>query len=177
MRGVIEQTWDGCDAESPAHVAFELRAVANGLEVVWDAPFYGDPRPGGPPGSFEGLWHFEVFELFLLGQGARYLEAEFGPHGHHLLLELDGVRSPKRRGLPVRYEAHMAQDRWTGRAVIARRFLPPGLGRFNAYAIHGAGPLRRYLAYCPPRGVKPDFHRLECFAPLEPSLLLELAPG
>jgi len=36
----------------------------------------------------------------------------------------------------------------------------------NAYAIHGQGSERRYLAAHAVRGAAPDFHRLECFAAL-----------
>jgi hypothetical protein len=44
--------------------------------------------------------------------------------------------------------------------------LPPGLGRVNAYAIHGQGANRRYLAAYSVGGTAPDFHRLDRFVPL-----------
>jgi hypothetical protein len=45
--------------------------------------------------------------------------------------------------------------------------VPEGPWRFNAYAIHGVGAARRYLAHFPVPGPRPDFHRLECFGALE----------
>ncbi len=52
-------------------------------------------------------------------------------------------------------------------ARVPRGHLPPGLSSANAYAMHGVAGHRRYLAAHPVRGPAPDFHRLECFAPLE----------
>ena len=41
-----------------------------------------------------------------------------------------------------------------------------GLRAANAYTISGIGAERGYAAACPVPGGAPDFHRLECFAPL-----------
>ncbi len=48
---------------------------------------------------------------------------------------------------------------------MPRSWLPPGPHRVNAYAIHGVGAARRYLAWAPSEGEGPDFHRLEAFRP------------
>ena len=50
------------------------------LSVSICAPYFGDPVPdGGVPGRpFYRLWDFEVVEVFLLGEGEKYLELEFG---------------------------------------------------------------------------------------------------
>jgi hypothetical protein len=47
--------------------------------------------------------------------------------------------------------------------LLDRALLPPPPHRINAYAIHGQGTARRYLALHPVLGDEPDFHRLECF--------------
>ncbi|MBY0399504.1 hypothetical protein K2X89_04365, partial [Myxococcota bacterium] len=57
--------------------------------------------------------------------------------------------------------------RWRGRARVPLDFLPTGLCSANAYAIHGVGDARRYLAWHPVPGPQPDFHRLELFPPIE----------
>ena len=127
------------------------------------------------PGSAMGLFPVGRLTLigvsilasvFLLGEGQRYLELEFGPHGHHLALRLRGSRNLEESGLPLEYEARQQGDRWTGHARVPLAHLPPGLRAANAYAIHGRGPGRRYLAADPVPGAVPDFHRLGCFRPL-----------
>ena len=41
--------------------------------------------------AFYQLWDYEVVELFFLNsESKRYLEVEFGPHGQHLVLLLNG---------------------------------------------------------------------------------------
>ena len=42
-------------------------------------------------------------------------------------------------------------------------YFPPGVAKFNAYAIHGTDPNRIYEALFPVPGPFPDFHRLEHF--------------
>ena len=66
-RLVIGRTWDGelVAADERVHVSLLLGDQA--LIVNIDAPFHDDPPPPGPAGSFEGLWDFEVVEVFLLG--------------------------------------------------------------------------------------------------------------
>lgn len=106
-------------------------------------------------------------ELFILGSEERYLEVELGPHGHYLVLALAGRRNVVKSGLQLDYEASLEDARWRGRARIPWAFLPPAPSRCNAYHIHGVGSARRYLAAFPVPGERPDFHRLDCFAPFE----------
>lgn len=158
----IDRTWDDLPAGCHAQVDVEVTADAVVLRV--DAPWHGDPAPPGPPGPTPRLWEHEVVELFLLGADARYLEVELGPHGHHLVLWLDGTRRPVHQGAPLDYRAERRGDRWQGVARIPLAWVPPGCDRLNAYAIHGRGEGRRYLAWRPTLGDQPDFHRLERFA-------------
>lgn len=162
----IRYHWDGRALAEAECVSLALRSDARALHVVIDSPYYADPAPSAPPGSLEGLWDFEVVELFLLGDGERYLELEFGPHGHSLALEFDGARKRIRSGLEVQYQATVVGSRWRGVAGIALDLVPPGLRACNAYAIHGTDATRRYLACYALDGVIPDFHRLDCFGPL-----------
>jgi hypothetical protein len=60
---------------------------------------------------------------------------------------------------------------WYGSAWIPMDYLPPGVDRFNAYAIHGVGDDRKYEALFPVPGEFPDFHRLEHFQPIDLSRL------
>ena len=147
-------------------MSLHVRVEAEALCVEVDAPFYDDPPPPGPAGPTDRLWEYEVVELFLLGASKKYLELEFGPHGHHLALLLAGRRQVVRSKIPIEYAAAPANGRWRGSAQVHRKWLPQGLERFNAYAIHGTGATRRYLAHFPVPGRAPDFHCLDQFGEL-----------
>lgn len=161
----IRSLWDGTGAPVAEHVTVQASVRGGALEVLVDAPFHGDPAPAGPVGSLDRLWEHEVVELFIAGDDERYLEIELGPHGHHLVLELHGRRNVVRSALPIVHEAKIEGDRWRGRALVDASYLPPLPTRMNAYAIHGTGERRRYLAWAPVPGDAPDFHRLEYFGP------------
>ena len=163
-------TWDGAPIGDDERVRLTLQPDRDVLVVSIEAPFHDDPAPDGPPGPTPGLWDYEVVELFVTGlapagKPTPYLEVELGPHGHHLVLDLMGVRNPIRTGIPIGYEAQIDGDRWVGQARIPWRLLPARPARFNAYAIHGPADARRYLAMTPVPGRQPDFHRLSFFSP------------
>jgi hypothetical protein len=163
-RLTIEQTWDAVPIPETAQVVLSLRTPpTGGLGVTIEAPFYADPPPDGPPGPRWGLWDHEVVELFLVGQDGQYLEAEFGPHGHHLVLRLSGPRQIVEREITVPYIAEIRGDRWRGEAHLPASLLPSPVVRANAFAIHGEGEARRHLAWSPVPGPRPDFHQPSCF--------------
>lgn len=165
---VVARTWDGVPVGPDEAVQLRLRREGDALRVRVEAPFHGDPAPPGAPGPCDGLWNHEVVELFLAGSGPGYLEIELGPHGHHLVLQLAGVRRVQASALPLDYRVERTPQgtRWRATARVPAAWLPPGPLRGNAYAIHGLGTARRYLAASPVPGDAPDFHRPDCFAPL-----------
>lgn len=160
----IAHTWDG-ESIAP-HGQVSLCFASHGLRIEVDALDRGDPPPPGPPGPTARLWEHEVVEVFLLGAAQRYLEVELGPHGHYLVLRLHGRRNIVESGLTIDYSVTREGGRWRGVAQVPAALLPPGLSHLNAFAIHGEGSARRYLAWTPLPGPAPDFHRLEGFAPL-----------
>lgn len=167
----ITQTWDGHPIGTDEQVTLSLSPTADGLRIEVDAPFHADPPPLDPPGPTDHLWEFEVVELFLAGQITSgglvpYTEVELSPHGHHLVLRLEGIRRPVERLLPLSYEATIAGERWSGIALLPWAYLPEGLLSVNAYALHGTGENRRYLAMVPVPGTVPDFHQPAVFRPL-----------
>ncbi|MDP2316133.1 MAG: hypothetical protein Q8P41_24765 [Pseudomonadota bacterium] len=159
----IVATWDGTPAAPGEHATVALSLTAEGLRVSVDAPHHHDPRPAAAPGPTWALWEHEVVELFVLGAEEAYTELELGPHGHHLLLRLAGRRIVVDRLLPVEATWTDAGERWRVEAILPHALLPPTPWRLNAYAIHGVGASRRYLAWTPVPGAEPDFHRLSCF--------------
>lgn len=162
----IAATWDRRPLSADAHSHLVLRWEATTLLLQIEAPFAGDPAPAQPAGSTPRLWEHEVVELMLLGDDARYLELEFGPHGHYLALRLDGVRTIVEEGMALDFHATIEGDRWRGEARVPRSWLPAGLHAANAFRIAGTGADRSYQAAFPAGGDAPDFHRLEAFAPL-----------
>ncbi len=162
---VIGRTWDGALLPAAGRTRLGLEPTPEGLRIEVDAPFAGDPPPDAPAGSVDGLWEHEVVELFVALDERRYVEIELGPHGHHLVLELDGVRQVVRKGLPLRFEARILGDRWKGSALVDRSLLPTRPVSFNAYRIAGVGEARRYEAFVAVPGERPDFHRPDRFAP------------
>lgn len=159
----VAHTWDGRPVSDPESSSIFLSREPSGLRVRVDAPYFGDPPPPGPPGPTDRLWEREVVELFVLGEGERYLEVELAPSGHHLVLRLEGVRQPFAKLLPLEFQASRRSDRWTGEALLPDAWRPPGALKVNAFAIHGTGEGRRYLAATPLPGPQPDFHRLGHF--------------
>ena len=156
----IAHTWNGEAVEEHEKVHVELYPLDDGgLEVELSAPYHGDPPPEAEPGLLWGLWEHEVVELFLVGADGTYLEAEFGPHGHHLLLRLSAPRQISEKELPAGYHATISGERWKARARISRNCIPSSVTRLNLFAIHGEAGGRRHLAWAPLPGAVPDFHQ------------------
>lgn len=165
MHITLKQTWDGQPSLPEEEIELHFHKTPSGLLWSFEAPFWNDPAPKAPPGSHWGLWEYEAVELFLLGHNDAYLEVEVGPHGHHLVLALKGVRNHTKTTLSLNLHTSIEGQKWSARALIPWHLLPPGLCKFNAYALHGRGSQRRFLALHPVPGKTPDFHRLHCFAP------------
>jgi hypothetical protein len=152
------------------------------LLIEIDAPFFNDPAPlssSSTPGPYPELWNYEVVELFFLSSSTNhYLELEFSPHGHYLVLLLIDRRKELKQMLPLPYYKveYPSSDRWIGQAHIPRSLFPAHIDRFNAYAIHGQDDKRTYESLYPATidSEKPDFHRLEFFQPFNFNSLLNI---
>ncbi|GFR21959.1 UPF0462 protein C4orf33 homolog, partial [Trichonephila clavata] len=168
MEFSISQTWDSQPSDHDP-IVIKLYPENNFLMMEIHAPFFNDPpSPSNKTGPFPKLWDYEVVEAFFLGGDDKYLEVEFSPHGQHLLLFLSGRKNAIKMCLPVEYQATINQQNntWRGIASIPKAYFPPGVNRFNAYAIHGSGDGRQYEALFPvptSHFTHPDFHRLEFF--------------
>ncbi len=180
MNFIIRTFWNSTPiiGRRLVHLALSSTADKNSLLIKIDAPFFGDPAPPSAlPGSFPGLWNYEVVELFFLASSTNhYIELEFSPHGHYLVLLLTNQHKILKQMLPLLdyHVEHVSSDRWIGRVHVPRAHFPGRVDRFNAYAIHGQDKNRTYEALypAPPQSNKPDLHRLELFQPLNFQLLL-----
>jgi hypothetical protein len=167
----IASTWDGAPLPEVERTRLRLRLTARELLVAVAAPFHGDPPPPGPPGPTPRLWEHEVVELFVAGDApagseARYTEIELSPWGHHLVLRLEGIRNVVADRLPLTLRTCRRGGRWLAAARLDRELLPPPPWRANAFAIHGEGQARRFLAVTALPGRQPDFHQPDRFPPL-----------
>lgn len=157
-----EFSWDGHPVDKPASIW--LSRVGRTVQIDVRARFHHSGSPVGPPGPSDGLWEYEAVEVFICSAGdpPHYTEIELGPHGHHLVLQLEGVRNVIRRELPLQFKAEIVGDHWVGTATIADDFLPvPGSRgwRVNATAVHGPPQSRRFETAAKLTATKPDFHR------------------
>ncbi len=171
-RLVIGTTWAGAPLAAAATTRLAIDVAPEGLRLTLDAPFHGDPPPpedGQPRGARDGLWEFEVVELFLAGPEGAYLELEFGPHGHALALQFSSYRQ-RLACFELPSRARIEDHRWTAEATVPSERLPRGPWRGNAFAMHGLPPGpssgsapgssgRVHLAAFPAGpGRAPDFH-------------------
>lgn len=160
----ISRLWSGEYVGPQATLSLALDHESLSLEI--EAIFHDDAAPAAPPGSTWALWEHEVVELFLLGEDDHYTEIEIGPHGHFLVLQLEGRRNLVARDLPLvveRLAVDRARAKWYATVRLDAAFLPKRPLWYNAYAIHGRAEARRYLAHAAVPGPAPDFHRLESF--------------
>ena len=173
MRFRIEHLWNSKPITNHQSIEITLSSTEKRdyLQIEIDAPVFNDPAPpsiSAQPGPYPELWNYEVVELFFLASSTgHYLELEFSPHDHYLVLLLTARRKIFKQMLPLTtYKVeHPSADRWIGRALVPRSLFPAFIDRFNAYAIHGQGANRTYEALYPATvdSEQPDFHRLEFF--------------
>jgi hypothetical protein len=168
---IVASTWDGEPIDADERVRVRLRLTARDLRIAVRAPFHDDPPPPGEPGATDRLWEHEVVEIFIAGAAGEggavpYTEVELSPWGHHWVLQLHGVRRVVTSGLPLAFRTWRHGDAWLGAARLDRALLPPPPWRANAFAIHGTGDERRYLAATSLPGSHADFHQPERFPAL-----------
>jgi len=159
IKSSIAYTWDGIPLSEKDIVQVKILFHHQGIDFSIHAPFYQDPPPPDQTKSLWGLWNYEVVEFFLVGEDMQYLEAEFGPHGHHLLLWLDSPRNITQKHLPVDYHVRRNAQSWIGEGHISSKHLPTKILRWNLFSIHGIGENRQYHCMKPMQTPKPDFHQ------------------
>lgn len=147
----IETTWNNQTVyHEPVKITFESNLDLSNLTIKIDAPFFNDPpKPTKMIGEFFNLWDYEVVEVFFLNDEGKYLELEFGPHGHFISLLLKGPQEVINKGLIFSYNSEILNNRWQGEANIPELFFPKKTTKMNAYAIHGSDKNRVYESLYP----------------------------
>lgn len=157
----VNRLWNGdpCPDER-VRAELALGAMPQGIRVRVESPILHEQKiPDAPIGSrVEGLWDYDVVELFLVGPGHRYVELELGAGGHVLLLSFDRIRhrcdAHELFQANLRY-AKTAQKTWTSELILPWKFVPENLRALNAFMIASG----QFLAMSPLPGDKPDFHQ------------------
>jgi len=157
----VDHLWNGetC-SDDRLWAELSISRVKEGLRVEVVAPMLHEQRvPDAPIGSrVEGLWEYDVVELFLVGPGHEYLELELGAGGHFLALGFSSIRRRSNdygRFEPiVRYE-RTSEKIWTSSLTLSWDMIPENLRAINAFAIMAG----QFMAYAPVPGEKPDFHQ------------------
>jgi hypothetical protein len=163
---VIDKTWDSKTLPAQHHTNVVLTLTLETLWIEIDAPFHNDPPPRTPAGFTDGLWAFEVVELFIVGQQHRYIELEFGPHGHYLGYRFNGVRNRTGVVSQISSTTTILGNRWHAKARVSLAALPPKSTTgwsLNATAIHGTATARCYHSHSALTGDLPDFHQPDNF--------------
>ena len=90
--------------------------------------------------SIYKLTYFLIVSYFQIGL---YLTVWMKKKNRFFYLSQDKV--------PIEYTAQIdrTKNTWNGTATIPMDYLPPHVGRINAYAIHGSGVNRRYESLYP----------------------------
>lgn len=161
----IERLWNGdpCPDERVRAVV-QLSANTEGMVVRVESPILHEQKiPDAPIGSrMDGLWNFDVVELFFVGPGHRYLELELGAGGHFLLLSFESIRHRSDEHLqfqPLLRYRKTQEKTWISELTLPWNVVPENLRALNAFMIASG----QFLALSPLPGDKPDFHQPDFF--------------
>lgn len=157
----IDKNWGGspCPDDRLWADVF-LSQTKEGIHLRVQAPMLHEQKiPDAPMGSrVEGLWEFDVVELFLVGPGHQYLEIELGAGGHFLVLGFDSIRHRSdayESFAPILRFEKTGEKIWTSSLVIPWKMVPENLRALNVFAIMAG----QFLAYSAVPGEQPDFHQ------------------
>ncbi len=161
----IKNLWNGdpCGDES-RHAEVWLTKKQSGLNIRVHAPLLDGARiPSAPRDSrFDGLWEYDVIEVFLVGDDGTYTEIELGAGGHFLVLSFGGVRIRSNDWADREFDhrnSSATPGTWQSQILIPWDVLPKNITKLNAFAIAGG----THLAMSPVPGPEPDFHQPDVF--------------
>ena len=175
MKLALDSLWNTSEAAECSAGVAELVLTPARIELSWTL---GLPLPARIPeasiGFTDGLWEWDVIELFLASPGStRYLELEIGPGGHWLALGFADVRRRDRelRELEPLIEQTQSGPTWSGRTIVplsgVERYAGSGPWSGVVVAVLGepvAGHIHLSSAALP--GSRPDFHQPASWPPI-----------
>ena len=148
----IAQTWEGVLVQPEDRVHVDIAIWNNDrLQIEIIAPFYkkntsptDEVKLQGQPPTWK-LWEHDVVEIFFVCSNGNYIETEFGPYGHYLILELDAPRNIVRRDIVCNYKTKFFGSRWKGFAEIPLSVFPDNIEKINLFAIFGYSQQTEYI--------------------------------
>jgi hypothetical protein len=162
-----------------------LRWTTQGLCFDIQACYFQSDPPTAPIGPLWKLWEWEVVELFIVGQEQHYLELEFSPHGHYLVLKLHTIRNIIQSLISLEYQSSlfpssqfyyssinhhfMKKSQWYGQAIIPFNLLPPPYintteeydYHINMFMCYQHNNKKQYAFAYPLEGKQPNFHQIQ----------------
>lgn len=174
MQFFITHQWGGTSLAEKDVVSIVVAEDALQYTICFSAAIGGSIHaPETPAGFTDGLWEYDVFEVFVLNADGTYLEIEVGPKNHWLAYWFASYRKrdAQRTFDPATftYRATVEGMRWNGLFSFPKLWVKDGLAvtRWNFYQIRKiAEGIYEYLAWQSLPEVAPDYHRTECFVPL-----------
>ncbi len=157
----VKRRWNGDECpDKSIRGDFEVERTDEGLLITATAPkFSVEHHPNAPSGKrFDGLWDYDVLEIFFIGEDGKYIEVELGTAGHYLVLGFDGVRRRSNDFYDRIFEHtfNRSEDGSTISTIfIPNEILPTVITRVNAFIIAN----QEFLAHAPLPGAKADFHQ------------------
>ncbi len=161
----VDRLWNGSDCpDDRLWAEVFVSQTKEGLVIRAQAPMLHDQKvPDAPMGSrVEGLWDFDVVELFLVGPGHTYLEIELGAGGHFLVLGFDSIRHRSNAFeyfAPVLRFERTGEKLWKSSLTIPWKMIPENLRALNAFVIMSG----QFLAFSPVPGKEPDYHQPDMY--------------
>lgn len=161
----VNRMWDGSPCgDERLHAEVWITKTGTGLNIRVHAPILDDQRvPNAPVDSrFDGLWEYDVVELFFVGADGTYTEVEIGAGGHYLVLAFDQIRHRSNDFAGRDFEHRhggATPGTWQTQMTIPWDVLPASISRMNAFVIAGGA----HLALSPVPGTEPDFHQPAAF--------------
>lgn len=142
----------------------QVAQIEEGLEIFVSGPVLHEPLvPDALIGTrVDGLWKYDVIELFLVGPGHQYLEIELGSGGHWLILGFDRIRHQQdafETFSPIVKFEKTPEKTWESKIMLPWEMVPENLRSLNAFAILAG----QHLAYSPVPGEQPDFHQPDSY--------------
>lgn len=163
MQLQVNQIWNaGEHPDKELHATIDVSTSDAGIRVTVSAPWRNDMYiPDAPIGRLDGLWDYDVVELFLVGPEHNYLEIELGAGGHWLVLAFDEIRqrSNSYEDLELQVDYSKSEHRWTSSTTIPWEVVPRPVHAWNGFVIARG----QFLAAHALPGEEPDYHQPDHF--------------